>query len=45
MEIAETSAVLGIVVTSVIIIIAVFLGPSLFSSYQNWRIRRGDNKK
>ena len=45
MEIAETSAVLAIVVTSVIIIIAVLLGPSLFSSYQNWRIKRENNNK
>ncbi len=45
MEIVETSAVLAIVVTSVVITAAIFLGPSLFSTYQNWRIKRGIKDK
>ncbi|MBI5247891.1 MAG: hypothetical protein HY912_00220 [Desulfomonile tiedjei] len=43
-EIAEISAVLAIIGTGILIVVAILLGPSLFSSYQNWRIKRGIGK-
>jgi len=44
MEIDQAGAILGIVFTSVVILGAILLGPSLFSSYQNWRIKRSHDE-
>jgi hypothetical protein len=40
MEIAEMASVLALIGIGVVIVIAILLGPSLFSSFENWRIKR-----
>ncbi len=40
MEIAEMASVLALIGIGAVIVIAILLGPSLFSSFENWRIKR-----
>jgi hypothetical protein len=44
MEIGEMTAVFAILVVGFLLVVGILFGPSLYSSYQNWKIARAGKK-